>query len=74
MRKFFAVSAEEVATIELGIAHLNRAGLKLEGKALEAIRDKILALLPSSQVSRIEPDADAILQASGFVTKAGSRP
>jgi len=67
-------SAEEVAAIELGIAHLNRSGLKLEGKALEAIRDKILALLPSSQVSRIEPDTDAILEAQGFVARPGPRP
>ena len=74
LREFFSVSAEEVAAIELGIAHLNRSGLKLEGKALEAIRDKILALLPSSQVSRIEPDTDAILEAQGFVARPGPRP
>ena len=74
LREFFSVSAEEVAAIELGIAHLSRSGLKLEGRALEAIRDKILALLPSSQVSRIEPDTDAILEAQGFVARPGPRP
>ena len=74
LREFFSVSAEEVAAIELGIAHLNRSGLKLEGRALELIREKILALLPSSQVSRIEPDTDAILEAQGFVARPGPRP
>ena len=74
LREFFSVSAEEVAAIELGIAHLNRSGLNLEGKALQTIRDKILALLPSSQVSRIEPDTDALLEAQGFVARPGPRP
>ena len=74
LREFFSVTAEEAAAIELGIAHLNRAGLKLEGKALEVIRDKILSLLPSRHVSRIEPDTDAILEAQGFVARPGPRP
>ena len=74
LREFFSVSAEEVAAIELGIAHLNRSGLNMEGKALQTIRDKVLALLPSSQVSRIEPDTDAILEAQGFVARPGPRP
>lgn len=66
LREFFSVSAEEVVALELGIAHLNRSGLKLEGKALEAIRDKILAFLPSSQASRIEPDTVAVLEVEGY--------
>lgn len=74
LREFFSVSADEVAALELGIAHLKRAGLAVEAKALDGIRDKILALLPSSHVARIEPDADAILEAQGFVARPGPRP
>ena len=63
----------EGAVIELGIAQLTRSGLNLDGKPLEAIRAKILALLPSSQVSRIEPDTDAVLEAEGYEAKPWPR-
>ena len=67
-------SAEEIAALDLGISQFNRAGLSIEAKALEGIRDKILALLPSSHVARIEPDADALLEAQGFVARPGPKP
>ncbi len=73
LREFFSVSAEEGAVIELGIAQLTRSGLNLDGKALEAIRAKILALLPSRQVSRIEPDTDPVLEAEGYEAKPWPR-
>ncbi len=74
LREFFSLSAEEVAALDLGISQFNRAGLSIEAKALEGIRDKILALLPSSHVARIEPDADALLEAQGFVARPGPKP
>lgn len=74
LREFFSVSADEVASLDLGIAHLKRKGFSVEAKALGGIRDKILALLPSSHVARIEPDADALLEAQGFVARPGPRP
>ena len=74
LREFFSLTAEEVAALELGVSHLARTGLNLEAKLLEGIRDKILALLPSSHVARIEPDADALLEAQGFVARPGPKP
>lgn len=74
LREFFSLSAEEVAALELGISQFSRAGLSIEAKALKGIRDKILALLPSSHVARIEPDADALLEAQGFVARPGPKP
>ena len=62
-----------MAVIKLGIPQLTRSGLNLDGKALEAIRDKILALLPSRQVSRIEPDTDPVLEAEGYEAKPWPR-
>ena len=74
MREFFSLSAEEAAALELGISHLNHAGLTIESKALQALRNKVLALVPSQQITRIEPDSDAILEAQGFVARPGPRP
>ena len=74
LREFFSLSAEEVASLDLGISQLKRSGLIMEAKALEGIRDKILALLPSNHVARIEPDADALLEAQGFVARPGPKP
>lgn len=74
LREFFSLSAEEVAALDLGISQFSRNGLSIEAKALEGIRDKILALLPSSHVARIEPDADALLEAQGFVARPGPKP
>lgn len=73
-REFFSLSAEEVAALELGVNHLARAGLKIEARALARLREKITALVPSKQIRRIEPDADAILEAQGFVARPGPRP
>ena len=74
MREFFSLSAEEAAALELGITHLSHAGLSIEAKALQALRNKVLALVPSQQITRIEPDSDAILEAQGFVARPGPRP
>ena len=73
-REFFSLSATELAAIELGVSHLERAGLEIEARALKTLRGKIVALVPSKQVLRIEPDADAILEAQGFVARPGPRP
>ena len=73
-REFFSLSAEEVAALEIGVGHLERAGLKLEAKALSQVRDKVVALVPTRQILRIEPDTDAILEAQGFVARPGPRP
>ena len=74
LREFFSLSAEEVAALDLGVSHLSRTGLETEAKMLQGIKDKILALLPSRHIARIEPDADALLEAQGFVARPGPKP
>ena len=37
LREFFSISADEVAALDLGIAHLKRKGLSVEAKALGGI-------------------------------------
>lgn len=73
LRDFLSVTAEELAAVELAAHHLERAGLTPEMKSLRLLQDKILSLIPRSK-SRLEPDADAILEAQGFVARPGPRP
>ena len=74
MREFFSITAEEAAALELGCHHLVRSGLTLESKALQNLRNKVIALVPSQHMTRIKPDSDAILEAQGFVARPGPRP
>ena len=73
LRDFMNVSAEELAALELAAHHLERAGLTPELKSLRILQDKILSLIPRSK-TRLAPDADAILEAQGFVARPGPRP
>ncbi len=73
LRDFLSVTAEELAALELAAHHLDRAGLTPEMKSLRMLQDKILSLIPRSK-TRLEPDADAILEAQGFVARPGPRP
>jgi predicted DNA-binding transcriptional regulator YafY len=74
LRELFAVTANELSAIELSLSHLERAGFALEAKALKTLRDKVLALVPSQNLARLEPDCVAILEAQGFVAQPGPRP
>ena len=73
-KEFFTLTAEEIAALELGITHLERAGLNVESRSLAKLKNKTLALVPQSHILRIEPDADAILEAQGFIARPGPRP
>ena len=74
LRELLSVSADELDTLELGINHLTRAGLAFEAGTLEALREKIMAMIPRQKIARIGPDFDAILEAQGFVARPGPRP
>lgn len=72
-REFFSLSAEELATLDIAAGHLDRFGLTLEARTLAQVRDKVVSLLPSNHILRIEPDVDAILETQGFVARPGPR-
>lgn len=74
LRAFTGIEAEELAAADLAIAHFARSGLELESRALAAFRDKMVALMPHTQVTRLEPDHEALLEAQGFVAHPGPRP
>ena len=71
LRDLLTISADEMASLDLGLSHLQRNGLGNEAKALESLREKILSMIPRKKIARIEPDYDAILEAQGFVARPG---
>jgi predicted DNA-binding transcriptional regulator YafY len=73
LRDLLTLSADELASIELGITHLKRAGLGPEAQALTLLKDKVLSLIPRSK-SRLEPDYDVLLEAQGFIARPGPKP
>jgi len=74
LRQLMSVSADELAALDLGIAHLERANLAIEAKTLTALKDKVMSLIPRPKVTRLETDHDALLEAQGFVARPGPRP
>lgn len=63
----------ELAALELAVKRAERDGAPDEAKRLEALRDRLLAAMPSSQARRAEADAEALLEAQGFASRPGPR-
>lgn len=72
-KDLITIRADELAAVELGIKHLKRDGLLYESLELEKLKNKIQNLIPRAKL-RIEADYDAILEAQGFIARAGPRP
>ncbi len=73
LRDLISLSADELASIDLGISHLERSGLVPEAQSLKSLRNKVLGLIPRSK-PRLEPDYDALLEAQGFIARPGPKP
>ncbi len=74
VRDLVNISADELASVDLGIHHLERANQIAEARSLKNIREKIMAMIPRQRIARLETDYDAILEAQGFVARSGPRP
>lgn len=74
LRDLLTLEAEELAALDLAIGKFSGDGHVIERKALVALRDKIMALVPRSKALRLETDHAALLEAQGFVVRPGPRP
>lgn len=63
----------ELAALELAAKRAERDGAPDEAKRLAALRDRLLASMPSSLARRAEADAEALLEAQGFASRPGPR-
>lgn len=63
----------ELVALEMSIRRAEREGAQSEVDALQALRDSLMATLPSSHARRAEVDAEAVLEAQGYACRPGPR-
>lgn len=63
----------ELVALEMAAKRALRDGAPDEARRLTALRDRLLAAMPSSQARRTEADAEALLEAQGFASRPGPR-
>lgn len=63
----------ELVALDLSIRRARREGADNEVRALESLRDRLLATLPRPHARRAEVDADAVLEAYGYASRPGPR-
>ena len=63
--------AEELEAIEIALSRLDEPGDVRQKQALQALRDRLLAALPSARARMAEIDAEAALEAYGMAARPG---
>jgi predicted DNA-binding transcriptional regulator YafY len=63
----------ELVALEMSIRRADREGAHPEAEALCALRDRLLATLPSTHARRAEVDAETILEAKGYACRPGPK-
>lgn len=63
----------ELAALEIAADRAERDGAPDDAHRLRALRDRLLATMPSSHARRTEADAEALLEAQGFASRPGPR-
>ncbi|MCB1357228.1 MAG: WYL domain-containing protein [Maritimibacter sp.] len=63
----------ELAALDMAARRADRDGAPDEATRLRALRDRLLAAMPSSLARRTEADAEALLEAQGFASRPGPK-
>jgi len=63
----------ELVALEMSIRRAEREGAHMDVEALSALRDRLMATLPSPHARRAEADAEAILESKGYTCRPGPR-
>lgn len=72
--RLVSFSAEELADLEAAVALYRRENLEARAVALQALADKIRALMRPEAARKVEPDLEALLEAEGIAMRPGPRP
>jgi predicted DNA-binding transcriptional regulator YafY len=67
------VRDSELSALEISIRRAERDGATNEVRALQSLRDRLLASMPGAFARRVEADAEAVLEAYGFASRPGPR-
>ena len=68
-----SVYGHELVALEMGMRRARREGAESEAASLEAVRDRLMAALPSHVGRRTESDAEAVLEAKGYACRPGPK-
>lgn len=63
----------ELIALEMSIRRAEREGANAEADALRALRDRLMATLPSPHARKAEVDAETILEAKGYACRPGPK-
>ena len=63
----------ELVAFDMGIRRARREGAHSEADALQAVRDRLVATLPSPKARSAEADAEAVLEAKGYACRPGPK-
>ncbi|PIV74795.1 MAG: WYL domain-containing protein [Rhodobacteraceae bacterium CG17_big_fil_post_rev_8_21_14_2_50_65_11] len=67
------VRDSELSALEIAIRRAERDGATNEVRAIQSLRDRLLAAMPGPFARRVEADAEALLEAYGFASRPGPR-
>jgi len=63
----------ELAALEMAIRRAEREGAPSEAASLRAVRDRLVAKLPTTEARRTEANAEAMLEVKGYACRPGPR-
>jgi predicted DNA-binding transcriptional regulator YafY len=67
------VRDSELTALDLSIRRADREGAEADVRALESLRDRLLASMPGPHARRAEADAEALLEAYGYASRPGPK-
>lgn len=73
LKDFIQFSAEELSVLEMAASLFENKQLKDKKEVFENIINKIKASIKTDVFRRIEPDAEALLEAEGFICRPGPK-
>jgi predicted DNA-binding transcriptional regulator YafY len=73
-QSFAEITSDDLASVEIAAAAMDKANLLVHAEDLRGIAAKIRNLIESKSLNQIEPDLEALTEAEGLAHRAGPRP
>lgn len=73
LKDFFQITADELSALELAKGAFDKEHLYSQSDKLRSVIEKIRASIKSETYRKIEPDAELLLEAQGFVHRPGPK-
>lgn len=73
-QSFTEITSDDLASVEIAVAAMDRANLPVHAEGLRGIAAKIRNLIDNGALNHIEPDLEALTEAEGLAHRVGPRP